>query len=149
MAQFTDPDDRVSAPTIMQKVVPHNLVAWYLEQGYDRVGGFVHSTGDVAELQTPGQLYEALGLLYDGSAFSPADDGVYVIRWPAYCPDLYRVPFGGRDEAELAAWGEGLGHRAGAVPGRRVRAGERRVHPRIQGGQRPAAVRGGDVLPRP
>ncbi|NVI91898.1 SseB family protein [Actinomadura sp. BRA 177] len=101
-----DPDDRVSAPTIMQKVVPHNLVAWYLEQGYDRVGGFVHSTGDVAELQTPGQLYEALGLLYDGSAFSPADDGVYVIRWPAYCPDLYRVPFGGRDEAELAAWGE-------------------------------------------
>jgi hypothetical protein len=101
-----DPDDRVSSPMIMQKVVPHNLVPWYLEQGYDRVGGFVHSTGDVAELQTPGQLYEALGLLYDGSPFSLADDGVYVIRWPAYCPDLYRVPFGGRDEAELAAWGE-------------------------------------------
>ena len=101
-----DLDDRVSSPTIMQKVVPHGHVAWYLEQGYDRAGGFVHSTGDVAELQTPAQLYEALGLLYDGSPFSPADDGVYVIRWPAYCPDLYRVPFGGRDEAELAAWGE-------------------------------------------
>ncbi|QKW38360.1 SseB family protein [Actinomadura sp. NAK00032] len=102
----SDLDDRVSSPTIMQKVVPHGLVSWYLEQGYDRVGGFVHSTGDVAELQTPGQLYETLGLLYDGSPFSPADDGVYVIRWPAYCPSLYRVPFGGRDEAELAAWGE-------------------------------------------
>lgn len=102
----SDLDDRVASPTIMQKVVPHGHVAWYLEQGYDRVGGFVHSTGDVAELQTPGQLYEALGLLYDGSPFSPADEGVYVVRWPAYCPDLYRVPFGGRDEAELAAWGE-------------------------------------------
>ncbi|NEA24221.1 SseB family protein [Actinomadura bangladeshensis] len=102
----SDPDDRVSSPTIMQKVVPHGHVAWYLEQGYDRVGGFVHSTGDVAELQTPGQLYEALGMLYDGSPFSPADEGVYVIRWPAYCPDLYRVPFGGRDEAEMSAWGD-------------------------------------------
>ncbi|MEV4670677.1 MULTISPECIES: SseB family protein [Actinomadura] len=102
----SDLDDRVSSPTIMQKVVPHGLVSWYLEQGYDRVGGFVHSTGDVAELQTPGQLYETLGLLYDGSPFSVTDDGVYVIRWPAYCPGLYRVPFGGRDEAELAAWGE-------------------------------------------
>jgi hypothetical protein len=90
----------------MQKVVPHGHVAWYLEQGYDRVGGFVHSTADVAELQTPGQLYEALGMLYDGSPFSPADEGVYVIRWPAYCPDLYRVPFGGRDEAEMSAWGD-------------------------------------------
>ncbi|WP_433463475.1 SseB family protein [Spirillospora sp. CA-128828] len=101
-----DPDDRVATPTIMQKVVPHGHVAWYLEQGYDRVGGFVHSTGDVAELQTPVQLYETLGLLYADSPFSAADEGVYVIRWPAYCPDLYRVPFGGRTEEEMAAWGE-------------------------------------------
>ncbi len=101
-----DPDDRVPSPTIMQKVVPHGHVSWYLEQGYDRVGGFVHSTADVAELQTPIQLYEALGLLYEGSPFSPGDEGVYVIRWPAYCPDLYRIPFGGRDEEEMAAWGE-------------------------------------------
>ncbi|MGP4029658.1 SseB family protein [Actinomadura sp. 3N407] len=101
-----DLDDRVSSPSIMQKVVPHGHVAWYLEQGYDRVGGFVHSTGDVAELQTPVQLYEALGLLYEGSSFSSGDEGVYVIRWPAYCPDLYRIPFGGRDEEERATWGE-------------------------------------------
>ncbi|WP_160161088.1 SseB family protein [Actinomadura sp. K4S16] len=101
-----DPEDRVSSPTIMQKVVPHGHVSWYLEQGYDRVGGFVHSTADVAELQTPGQLYEALGLLYADSPFSLDDEGVYVVRWPAYCPDLYRVPFGGRDEEEMASWGE-------------------------------------------
>ncbi|GAA4381358.1 hypothetical protein GCM10023088_45870 [Actinomadura verrucosospora] len=102
----TDPEDRVSSPAIMQKVVPHSHVSWYLEQGYDRVGGFVHSTNDVAELQTPSQLYEALGLLFPDSSFSLDDEGVYVIRWPAYCPDLYRVPFGGRDEEEMASWGE-------------------------------------------
>ncbi|WP_165959148.1 SseB family protein [Actinomadura sp. KC345] len=101
-----DLDDRILSPSIMQKVVPHVHVAWYLEQGYDRVGGFVHSTGDVAELQTPIQLYEALGLLYEGTSFSPGDEGVYVIRWPAYVPDLYRIPFGGRNEEDLAAWGE-------------------------------------------
>ncbi|RFS83065.1 SseB family protein [Actinomadura spongiicola] len=101
-----DPDDRAASPAVMQKVVPHAHVTWYLEQGYDRVGGFVHSTGDVSDLQTPVQLYEALGLLYEGSSFSPADEGVYVIRWPAYCPSLYRIPFGGRDEEEMAAWGD-------------------------------------------
>jgi hypothetical protein len=105
-ARAEDLDDRVSQPTIMQKVVPHGHVGWYLEQGYDRVGGFVHPTGDVAELQTPVQLYEALGLLYEDTPFSPADEGVYVIRWPAYCPDLYRIPFGGRDAEEMASWGD-------------------------------------------
>ncbi|MFC9970025.1 SseB family protein [Spirillospora sp. NPDC127200] len=96
----------VPQPAIMQKVVPHGHVSWYLEQGYDRVGGFVHLTSDVADLQTPGQLYETLGLLYADSPFAPDDEGVYVIRWPAYCPDLYRIPFGGRTEEELAPWGE-------------------------------------------
>ncbi|MFC5185089.1 SseB family protein [Actinomadura harenae] len=98
--------DLGSEPTIMQKVVPHAHVAWYLEQGYDRVGGFVHQTADVAELQTPGQLYETLGLLYADAPFSVADESVHVIRWPAYCPDLYRVPFGGRTDEEVASWGE-------------------------------------------
>jgi hypothetical protein len=90
----------------MQKVIAHHHVDWYLQQGYDRVGGFVHPTSDVAELQTPLQLYEALGLLYAESPFQPGDEGVHVIRWPAYCPDLYRIPFGGQTEEELTAWGE-------------------------------------------
>ncbi|PRX03509.1 UNVERIFIED_ORG: type III secretion system (T3SS) SseB-like protein [Actinomadura viridilutea] len=102
-----EPDpERTAQPVIMQKVVPHGHVSWYLEQGYDRVGGFVHPAVDVAELQTPVQLYEALGLLYEGSPFSPGDEGVYVIRWPAYCPDLYRIPFGGQTEEERSAWGD-------------------------------------------
>jgi hypothetical protein len=90
----------------MQKVLPHEHVGWYLEQAYDRVGGFVHPVAEVTDLHTPAQLYAALGLLYEGSPFSPEDEGVYVIRWPAYCPDLYRIPFGGQTEEELAAWGD-------------------------------------------
>ncbi|RFU42351.1 hypothetical protein DZF91_06995 [Actinomadura logoneensis] len=105
--RLAEPDGEVGTePTVMQKVVPHAHVAWYLDQGYDRVGGFVHPTSDVAELLTPAQLYETLGLLYEDSPFSPADDSVHVIRWPAYCPDLYRVPFGGRTEEDVASWGD-------------------------------------------
>jgi hypothetical protein len=91
---------------IMQKVLPPGHVGWYLEQGYDRVGGFVHPIGDVAELRTPTQLYEALGLLYEDSPFSPGDEAVHVLRWPAYCENLYRVPFGGQSEDELNGWGD-------------------------------------------
>jgi hypothetical protein len=95
-----------SGPAIMQKVLPAGHVAWYLEQGYDRVGGFVHPSPDVDDLRTPIQLYEALGLLYEGSPFSLEDEGVYVMRWPAYCEDLYRIPFGGQTEEELRSWGD-------------------------------------------
>jgi hypothetical protein len=93
-------------PAIMQKVLPAAHVAWYLEQGYDRVGGFVHPSTDVSDLQTPIQIYQALGLLYEGSPFSLEDEGVYIMRWPAYCEDLYRIPFGGQTEEELHGWGE-------------------------------------------
>ncbi len=93
-------------PMVMQKVLAHAQVSWYLEQGYDRVGGYVHPSADVTDLQTPVQLYQALGLLYADSPFAAQDEGVYVIRWPAYCEELYRIPFGGRDEADMRAWGE-------------------------------------------
>ncbi len=100
------PREQGPGVTVLQKVLPHGQVGWYLEQGYDRVGGFVHPLADCAELTTPVQLYEALGLLYEGSSFDPADESVYVLRWPAHCEDLYRVPFGGRTEEDLQAWGE-------------------------------------------
>jgi hypothetical protein len=93
-------------PSVMQKVLPHGHVPWYLDQGYDRIGGFVHLASDVADLQTPAQLYEVLGLLHDGTAFSPDDEGVYVIRWTAHRGDLYRIPFGGQNEEEMSMWGD-------------------------------------------
>jgi SseB protein N-terminal domain len=91
---------------IMQKVVPHDQVGWYLEQAYDRVAGFVHRVQDVVDLNTPKLLFEALGLLRDGSPFTVDDGTVHVIRWPAYRSGLYRVPFGGQSDEALRAWGD-------------------------------------------
>ncbi len=92
--------------TIMQKVVPHDQVPWYLEQSYDRVAGFVHRVQDIVDLGTPIRLYESLGLLRDGSPYAADDTDVHVIRWPAYRAPLYRIPFGGQTEEALADWGD-------------------------------------------
>src|SRR5690606_4196728 len=78
-------------------------VGWYLERGYDRVSGFVHRAQEVAHLKTPSALVAGLGLRYDGSPFDPEAEEVFVLRWQAYCPHLYRIPYGGRTEAAMAA----------------------------------------------
>jgi hypothetical protein len=100
---------RSSVPTdtsrlqIMQKVVPPSQVDYYLERGYDRVSGFVHRATEVAHLHTPAKLIAALGLRYAGSPFEPDAAEVYVLRWPAYCPTLYRIPYGGQTESAMRA----------------------------------------------
>jgi hypothetical protein len=91
---------------IMQKVVPHDQVGWYLEQAYDRVAGFVYRVQDVVELNTPRLLSESLGLVREGSPFSADDGTIHVIRWPAYRSGLYRVPFGGQSDDALRMWGD-------------------------------------------
>jgi hypothetical protein len=93
----------VELPPAMQKVIAPSQVAWYLERGYDRVSGFVHRAAEVAHLRTPANLVSGLGLRYDGSPFTDDAAEVYVLRWPAYIPSLYRIPYGGRTEAAMAA----------------------------------------------
>jgi hypothetical protein len=100
------PDAPPGAWAIMQKVVPHEQVAWHLEQAYDRVAGFVHRVQDVVDLNTPKLIYESLGLLREDSPFGPDDTEVHVIRWPAYRSGLYRIPFGGQSEEAVRAWGD-------------------------------------------
>jgi len=103
----SEPADTPPGPwAIMQKVVPHEQVAWHLEQAYDRVAGFVHRVQDVVDLNTPKLLYESLGLLREGSSFGADDAEVHVIRWPAYRSGLYRIPFGGQSEEAVRAWGD-------------------------------------------
>ena len=87
----------------MQKAVAPAQVEWYLERGYDRVSGFVHREHEVAHLRTPAELTAALGLRYDNSPFTEATDEIYVLRWTAYRHNLYRIPYGGRSEAAMAA----------------------------------------------
>jgi hypothetical protein len=93
----------IELPPTMQKVIAPSQVSWYLERGYDRVSGFVHRAAEVAHLRTPEQLASGLGLRYDNSPFHDQSTEVYVLRWAAYIPSLYRIPYGGRTEAAMAA----------------------------------------------
>jgi hypothetical protein len=90
-------------PVPMQKTIPTTQLAYYLERGYDRVSGFVHRANEVAYLRTPERLYTGLGLNYSGSPFKPDDDEVYALRWTAYRGNLYRIPYGGPNEAAMRA----------------------------------------------
>ncbi|WP_213451517.1 SseB family protein [Rhizomonospora bruguierae] len=90
-------------PTVMQKAIAPAQVDYYLERGYDRVSGFVHRAHEVAHLRTPTRLRAALGLAYEGSPFAADATEMYVLRWPAYRPSLYRIPYGGQHEAGMRA----------------------------------------------
>ncbi|MEU8409310.1 SseB family protein [Micromonospora sp. NPDC048842] len=90
-------------PTVMQKAVAPSQLAYYLDRGYDRVSGFVHRAGELSHLTTPAQVHEALGLSYPGSPFAPDAEEIYVLRWPAHRPSLYRIPYGGQNEPAMRA----------------------------------------------
>jgi hypothetical protein len=92
-----------STTIIMQKPIAPSQVDYYLERGYDRASGFVHRAGEVMHLHTPDKLYATLGLSYSGSPFSREATEVYVLRWAAHRPDLYRIPYGGPHEAAMRA----------------------------------------------
>ena len=91
------------ARPVMQKVLPHPLVVHYLEGGYDRVAGYVHRVSDILQLATPKQMYSALGLGHGDSSFSADDESVHVLRWHARFTEALRPPYGGTDEAAMAA----------------------------------------------
>ncbi|MBU2667685.1 SseB family protein [Actinoplanes bogorensis] len=95
-------DDKQHA-TVMQKTLPPDQVDYYLERGYDRVAGFVHRATEVEHLRTPAELLGALGLTYDSSPHQTDAKEAYVLRWPAYRPSLYRIPYGGQNEQALKA----------------------------------------------
>ncbi|MBL7260956.1 SseB family protein [Actinoplanes sp. LDG1-01] len=95
-------DDKQHA-TVMQKTLPPDQVDYYLERGYDRVAGFVHRATEVEHLRTPAELLGALGLSYDTSPHQHDAKEAYVLRWPAYRPSLYRIPYGGQNEQALRA----------------------------------------------
>ncbi|GIE98245.1 SseB family protein [Paractinoplanes rishiriensis] len=95
--------DDAQHATVMQKTLPPEQVDYYLERGYDRVAGFVHRATEVEHLHTPAELFGALGLTYHGSPHQPDAKEAYVLRWPAYRPSLYRIPYGGQNEQALRA----------------------------------------------
>ncbi|MGN9774705.1 SseB family protein [Micromonospora sp. H33] len=101
--RYDPPAPDPTRPVVMQKAVAPSQLAYYLERGYDRVSGFVHRAGELAHLTTPAQLFDALGLGYPDSPFARAAEEIYVLRWPAYRPSLYRIPYGGQNETAMRA----------------------------------------------
>jgi hypothetical protein len=101
--QRAAPPAQPAEPTMMQKVIPPGQVDFYLDRGYDRVSGFVHRAAEVAHLRTPSELFHALGLGFSGSPFTPDAVELHVLRWAAYRPNLYRIPYGGQHEAGMRA----------------------------------------------
>ncbi|MEU4419506.1 SseB family protein [Actinoplanes sp. NPDC024001] len=95
--------DEAQSATVMQKTISAEQVDYYLDRGYDRVAGFVHRASEVEHLRTPSELFGALGLYYDSSPFQPDAKEAFVLRWPAYRPSLYRIPYGGQNEQALRA----------------------------------------------
>ncbi|MGN9811148.1 SseB family protein [Micromonospora sp. BQ11] len=101
--RYAPPAPDPARPVVMQKAVAPSQLAYYLERGYDRVSGFVHRAGELAHLTTPAELYDALGLGYPDSPFRRDAEEIYVLRWPAHRPSLYRIPYGGQNEAAMRA----------------------------------------------
>lgn len=101
--RYRPPSPDATSPVLMQKAVAASQLAYYLDRGYDRVSGFVHRAAELAHLTTPAQLYDALGLGYPGSPFERSAEKIYVLRWPAFRPNLYRIPYGGQSEAAMRA----------------------------------------------
>ncbi|MER7418772.1 SseB family protein [Micromonospora peucetia] len=101
--RYDPPAPDPARPTVMQKAVAPSQLAYYLERGYDRVSGFVHRAGELAHLTSPAELHDALGLGYPDSPFARDAGDIYVLRWPAHRPSLYRIPYGGQNEAAMRA----------------------------------------------
>ncbi|WFE45374.1 SseB family protein [Verrucosispora sp. WMMD1129] len=97
------PSGDLARPIVMQKAIAPSQLGYYLERGYDRVSGFVHRASELAHLTTPTALYQALGLNHPESPFAADAEQIYVLRWPAYRPSLYRIPYGGQNEAAMRA----------------------------------------------
>lgn len=86
----TEPEPRpVIAPgTPMRKIVPPRLVGPYLTGQRDVLAGFVYRAADLV-FREPAEAYDALGLGFDGSEFTPGMSEFYVICWPARTVDTY------------------------------------------------------------
>jgi hypothetical protein len=75
----------------MQKVLPHDHVAFYRQRRYHMVSGHIHRVRDVGQV-TPAELCRRLGLDGPDSGFGPNDPHVHVIRWPAHGDGRYGDP---------------------------------------------------------
>ena len=110
---------RLDPETVVAKVLPAPLVERYLAgstEDFDAtvVGGFVARLDDIADFHDPVGVYEGLALDYvvgdpPTAPFSPADELVFSMRFPASDLGEYAIPFGGHSPDANALVGLGPG----------------------------------------
>ena len=82
----------VEPGALMQKAIPPRMVEPYLTGRRAIISGFVHRVADT-RATSPGELYDAFGLGYDGSDFSADMPEIYVLRWRVVGTEAYQVPY--------------------------------------------------------
>ena len=91
------------APPLVQKLLSHAEIPGLFARRDNRVSGYVHLFADVKHIGSPNVLLDALGRSADERELIDDDGSVFVLRWPAIGPDLYRSPYGGTTEVGRAA----------------------------------------------
>ncbi len=90
---------RLEPGTPMQRVIPESTVDDYLRGSSDdpyfkpdQTFGFTSRAEDVAQLHTPREMHDKLGLDYEGTRFSPDDPDIHVLRYDQTDPGGLDVP---------------------------------------------------------
>jgi hypothetical protein len=84
--------ETVAPGTLLQKAIPPRMVEPYLAGRRSIISGFVHQVTET-RVSGPRDLYQLLGLGYEGSDFSAESDEVYMLRWRAVGTETYKVPY--------------------------------------------------------
>jgi hypothetical protein len=94
LKQLRDRINFPSASTVMEKVIPLEEVALYMNNTYGgTVGGFVSAAGDVKMLKTLYEIYYGTRLDYPGTKFRPDGAGYAVIRYTSNATEHLLIPY--------------------------------------------------------
>jgi hypothetical protein len=92
VSQVGQGSEIVAPGTLMHKAIPPRMVEAYLTGRRSIISGFVYRVSD-SPFTHPRDIYDGLGLGYEGSEFSPDMLDVYMLRWRAVGTESYRVPY--------------------------------------------------------
>ncbi|GIH45204.1 SseB protein N-terminal domain-containing protein [Microbispora rosea] len=101
LAQDRRAEPEPALPVVQKPLTPYDLRT-HLGEGESRVSGYCHHALDVAHVATPAVLADALGRGADDGLIS-GEGSLFLLRWRTVGLNLYRTPYGGIDEAGMAA----------------------------------------------
>lgn len=90
-------------PPLVQKLLPPAQLPGIFSRRDNRVSGYVHLLADVDHIGSPNVLLDALGRMDEDRELIDDVGSVFVLRWPAIGPELYRSPYGGTTDLACAA----------------------------------------------